>query len=105
MRQYRFAEQFNRPTGVLVGHPGPLTAKDQFGWQDIAIPASYIYVPEGMPKGEPYNVGQMYDLFGQAIRSGQPCQPNFATAVDLHRFIDTVRAASEQGRELAVLAG
>ncbi len=73
--------------------------------RDLAIPASYTYVPEGMPKGEPYNVGQMYDLFGRAIRSGQPCQPNFATAVDLHRFIDTVRAASDQGRELAVLAG
>jgi hypothetical protein len=44
----------------------------------------------------------MYALFDQAIRSGQPCQPNFDTAVELHRFIDTVRAASHQGRELAV---
>ena len=66
------------------------------------IPAQYIYVTEHMPKDEPYNVGQMYALFGQAIRSGQPSQPNFDTAVELHRFIDTVRAASHQGRELAV---
>ncbi len=55
-----------------------------------------------MPTGEPYNVGHMYRLFGQAIRSGQPCQPNFATAVELHRLVDTVREASNQGRELAV---
>jgi predicted dehydrogenase len=73
--------------------------------QDLEIPARYTYVSEHMPNGEPYNVGQMYALFGQAIRSGQPCQPNFDTAVELHRFIDTVRAASHQGRELAVSAG
>jgi hypothetical protein len=69
---------------------------------DLSIPAQYTYVTELMPKGAPYNVGQMYALFGQAIRSGQPCQPNFDTAVELHRFIDTVREASQQGRELAV---
>jgi predicted dehydrogenase len=70
--------------------------------QDIDIPTRHIYVSDAMPAGEPYNVGQMYHLFGQAIRSGQPCQPNFDTAVTLHRLIDMVRAASDQGRELAV---
>jgi hypothetical protein len=44
----------------------------------------------------------MYALFGQAIRSGQPCQPNFDTAVELHRLINTVQESSDQGRELAV---
>lgn len=72
--------------------------------QDIEIPAEHIYVPEGMPAGEPYNVGQMYAVFGRAIRAGESCQPDFATAVALHRFIDTVRAASEQGKALAVPA-
>jgi hypothetical protein len=33
---------------------------------------------------------------------GQLCSPNFDTAVALHRLIDTVREASNQGRELAV---
>jgi predicted dehydrogenase len=71
---------------------------------DIEIPAEHIFVPEGMPAGEPYNVGQMYAVFGRAIRAGESCQPDFATAVSLHRFIDTVRAASEQGKALAVPA-
>jgi predicted dehydrogenase len=69
---------------------------------DLTIPARYTYVSAGMPKDEAYHVGQMYTLFGQAIRSGQPCQPNFDTAVALHRLIDTVREASRQGRELMV---
>jgi predicted dehydrogenase len=70
--------------------------------QDLPIPANYIYVPESMPTGEPYNVAQMYALFARAIGSGEPCQPNFDTAVTLHRLIDTVQASSDQGRELAV---
>jgi hypothetical protein len=55
-----------------------------------------------MPRGAPYNVGQMYYSFGQGIRSGQPCQPDFNTAVELHRFIDNIQEASNQGREVAV---
>lgn len=70
----------------------------------IDIPAKYIYVPAGAPENEAYNVGQMYSVFAQAIRSGTNCQPDFETAVSLHRFIDTVEAASTQGRELSVPA-
>ncbi len=56
-----------------------------------------------MPRGEPYNVGHMYYLFGRGIRSGQSCQPDFNTAVELHRLIDNIREPSEQGREVAVV--
>jgi predicted dehydrogenase len=70
--------------------------------RDIDIPAQYVYVPADMPKGESYNVGQMYAEFGRAIRSGKTCQPDFDDAVGLHRLIDTVRASSDQGRELSV---
>jgi predicted dehydrogenase len=88
------------PQLVEVHLQGAKAGEDSL--HDLSIPAQYTYVTELMPKGAPYNVGQMYALFGQAIRSGQPCQPNFDTAVELHRFIDTVREASQQGRELAV---
>ena len=71
--------------------------------EDLEIPGKYTYVLEGMPRGAPYNVGQMYYLFGQGIRSGHSCQPDFNTAVELHRFIDNIREASDQGREVAVV--
>lgn len=90
----------NSPQLVEVRLQGAKAGENRL--QDLAIPAKYTYVSESMPKGEPYNVGQMYALFARAIRSGQSCQPNFDTAVELHRFIDTVQAASTQGRELAV---
>ncbi len=49
-----------------------------------------------------FNIGQMYALFAEAIRTGQSRLPTFDTAVDLHRFIDTIKQASDTGRELPV---
>ncbi len=70
--------------------------------EDLEIPGKYTYVLEGMPRGATYNVGQMYYQFGQSIRSGESCQPDFDTAVELHRFIDNIQEASDRGGEVAV---
>ena len=70
--------------------------------QDLDIPERFVYVPSGFPKGDPFNVGQMYSLFAEAIRTGKNRLPTFDTAVDLHRFIDTIQQASDTGRELPV---
>ncbi|HLF04471.1 MAG TPA: Gfo/Idh/MocA family oxidoreductase, partial [Dehalococcoidia bacterium] len=68
--------------------------------QDLPAPERHVYVLEGMPRGEPYNVGQMYYRFAQAIRTGSGGPPDFDTAVDLHRFLDAIRESSNQGREV-----
>ena len=70
--------------------------------QDLDIPDRFVYVPSGFPEGDPFNVGQMYTLFADAIRTGQSRVPTFDTAVDLHRFIDSLKRASDTGRELPV---
>lgn len=72
--------------------------------KDLALPDRYRHVPPGFPSGDPFNVGQMYALFAEAIRTGKsPARlPTFETAVELHRFIDTIKQASDQGRALAV---
>lgn len=70
--------------------------------QDIAIPETYTHVPPEFPRGDPFNVGQMYALFAEAIRTGNNRLPTFDTAVNLHRFIDTIQQASDTGRTLAV---
>jgi predicted dehydrogenase len=69
---------------------------------DLPVPERFVYVPPDFPRGDPFNVGQMYHLFAQAIRSGQNRAPTFDTAVDLHRFIDTIKRASDEGREMSV---
>ena len=75
---------------------------DDGALHDIEVPSRLVWVLEGMPRGAPYNVGQMYYQFGQAIRSGGVCEPNFDTAVGLHKFIDAIRASSDQGRRVEV---
>src|SRR6266566_3230454 len=67
---------------------------------ELAIPERFVYVPADFPRGDPFNVGQMYALFAEAIRTGQSRVPTFDTAVDLHRFLDAIKQASETGRAL-----
>jgi len=69
---------------------------------ELAIPERFDHVPADFPRGDPFNVGQMYALFAEAIRTGQSRLPTFDTAVDLHHFIDTIKQASDTGRELPV---
>ena len=70
--------------------------------KDLTIPERFVYVPDDFPRGDPFNVGQMYALFAEAIRTGQSRLPTFDTAVDLHRFVDTIKRASDTGQELPV---
>jgi predicted dehydrogenase len=71
---------------------------------EMAIPERFMWVPPEFPRGDPFNVGQMYGLFAEAIRTGQKPErlPTFDTAVSLHRFLDTIRQSSDTGRELPV---
>jgi predicted dehydrogenase len=69
---------------------------------DLDVPERFVFVPGDFPRGDPFNVGQMYALFADAIRTGQNRLPTFDTAVDLHRFIDTIKQASDTGREISL---
>ena len=77
-------------------------AKGSHELKDLTIPERFVYGPDDFPRGDPFNVGQMYALFAEAIRTGQSRLPTFDTAVDLHRFVDTIKRASDTGRELPV---
>ena len=45
--------------------------------------------------------GQLYFQFGAAIRGQQSSYPDFDTAVELHRLVDHIRQASDEGRAVA----
>jgi predicted dehydrogenase len=77
-------------------------ARGSHALSDLEAPERFVYVPTDFPRGDPFNVGQMYALFAEAIRTGQSRVPTFDTAVGLHRFIDTIQQASDTGRELPV---
>src|SRR5262249_20404644 len=69
-------------------------ARGNHALSDLAVPERFVYVPADFPRGDPFNIGQMYALFAEAIRTGQSRLPTFDTAVDLHHFLDTIKQAS-----------
>src|SRR5262249_55310130 len=79
-------------------------AKRSHELKELPLPERYSHLPTDFPRGDPFNVGQMYALFAETIRTGQNRHgmPTFDTAVDLHRFLDKIRQSSDQGRELPV---
>lgn len=66
----------------------------------LPVPERFTLAAAGTPAGEASNVGQMYALFARAIRDGAGPQPDFATAVELHRLVDGIKQASDTGREV-----
>lgn len=66
--------------------------------QDLPVPARFVRAPAETPDGEPKNIGEMHVRFAEAIRDGTDREPDFNTAVDLHRLVDAIAASSEQGR-------
>ena len=68
----------------------------------IEVPQQFTVISSATPSGEAFNVGQMYTLFARAIRNGESHQPDFATAVELHRLVDAIKQASDNGREVSL---
>jgi predicted dehydrogenase len=64
----------------------------------IAVPRSLSVAAPETPAGEAVNVGQMYTLFARAIGGSAGAHPNFDTAVELHRLVDAIKAASDGRR-------
>jgi len=69
--------------------------------QKLPVPDRFIVTAAATPSGEPLNVGQMYTLFAQAIGGKSSGHPDFATAVELHRLVDAIKATSDTGRTAA----
>jgi predicted dehydrogenase len=67
---------------------------------ELEAPPRCFQAPPETPRNDPFNVGQMYCAFADAIRTGKSHAPTFDTAVRLHRLIDTIKESSDTGRAL-----
>ena len=38
---------------------------------DLEVPDRFVFVPTDFPRGDPFNVGQMYGRFAESIRTGK----------------------------------
>jgi predicted dehydrogenase len=66
-------------------------------------PSEYVFVPEDMPKGPPYNIAQIYVRAADALKGGQQFKaPTFADAVKHHKLLDAIERASVEGRSISI---
>ena len=70
--------------------------------QELPTPDRLASVPATVPAGEPYNVAQLYQHLGDAIGNGGSAQPDFDTAVERHRLLDTIQRSSDTGTRIKV---
>ena len=76
-------------------------AKGNDALAPMPVPQRLTVASRETPAGEASNVGQMYALLARAIHGGRDAHlPDFATAVELHRLVDAIQQASDEGREV-----
>jgi predicted dehydrogenase len=90
--------------GPNIGPMKVTVSKGEAPLEELRVPDEFSFVPEDMPKGSPYNIGQFYARIADAIGSGEQLQaPTFADAVKHHRLIDAIeRSSAEDGRAVPV---
>ncbi len=90
------------PEGPNIGPVQVMGIQGSGAPQDLPVPDRFSCVPEGTPQGSVYNVAQTYSLFAQGLESGENLVPDFNMALDLHRLIDAVQRASDEGRTVHI---
>ena len=70
--------------------------------EELAVPDRLVQVPVEVPEGEPFNVGQLYQILAQAIREGGGVGPDFDLAMERHRLLDVMQRSSDSGQKLEV---
>jgi len=70
--------------------------------EDLPVPERLTWVPGEVPQGAPFNVAQMFQRLGTAIREGEEVEPDFDLAVKRHRLLDTIQYSADRGRKETV---
>ena len=87
------------PQGPNIPQPTLLGGKGgESELQELPVPERLTWVPQETPRGSPFNVAQLYRRFAEVIRTGQRTEPDFDTGVRLHKLLDAVQRASDDGR-------
>jgi predicted dehydrogenase len=68
---------------------------------ELDVPDTYKTVPDDVPAGSARNIAGLYQAVANAIDHGVPVDPDFDTAVSLHRLLDTIDQASTTGSRQA----
>ncbi|MGI5350909.1 Gfo/Idh/MocA family protein [Streptomyces sp. CA-250714] len=86
------------PAGIQIGELRLLGTDASDGtFRELPVPDHYRPAPGTDPAAEGFNVAQMYRRLALDLRTGSASVPNFDTALELHRLLDTIRLAADSG--------
>ena len=72
------------------------------GLEKLPIPEHLTCVPAEVPRGEPFNMAQLYRRLGEAIRNDEDADPDFDLAVKRQRLIEAIQQSSDRGEQVTV---
>ena len=70
--------------------------------EELTVPDRLTWVPGEVPKGEPFNVSQLYRRLGEAIHGNGSVDPDFDLVEKRHRLLDAIQRSSDQASKVLV---
>lgn len=70
--------------------------------KELPVPEELFFTPEMPSESQHYPVAQSFRQLGQAIRSKEPMEPDYRTAVRIHRILAAIDQASQERRWVSV---
>jgi len=67
---------------------------------ELPVPERFRAAPQSTPAGPPQNVGNAYARFAETFHSKAGIDPDFATALGLHRLIDAIERSAAERRSI-----
>ncbi|MFS8086394.1 MAG: hypothetical protein ACMG6H_12250, partial [Acidobacteriota bacterium] len=67
---------------------------------ELPVPDSHQAAPASTPAGPPQNVANAYARLVRVFRSNEGIDPDFDTAVRLHRLIDAIERSAVERRAI-----
>ena len=69
---------------------------------ELPVPEAFKAAPASTPAGPPQNVANAYARFAKTFRTKEGIDPDFATAVGMHRLIDAIERSAAEKKSITI---
>ncbi len=85
-------------SSVNIGPNKLFGAQGKSRLAELPVPEDYRAAPANTPLGPPQNVAHAYARFAKVFHTGESIDPDFHTALGIHRLIDAIERSAHERR-------